>query len=114
MDEIVEKGEILIEHTVVEGFHKRIFDDHLSVVLASEIERRLSNQLPSGSFPVVFQPGGIRHGQDIEAVADETVVWAKETAPSLEIGDPIRATAHIAEGPCPLGTKNSSRTVAWS
>jgi hypothetical protein len=37
-----EKGEMVIEHTVVESFHKRIFDDRLFVALAAEIERRWS------------------------------------------------------------------------
>jgi len=95
----VEKGEVVIEHTVVESFHKRIFDDRLFVALAAEIERRLINELPlPGNYRVVFQSGEIRRRQDVDGIADETVVWAKETAPRLEIGDPITAPAHIAKG----------------
>jgi hypothetical protein len=90
---------MVVEHTIVESFHKRIFDDRLFVPLAAEVERRLTNELPlPGHYRVVFRPGEIRHRQDVDAIADETTVWAKAAAPRLEIGDPVTAPAHIVEG----------------
>jgi hypothetical protein len=92
-------GEMAIEHTLVESFPQRIFDDRLFVALAAEVERRLTNELPMpGHYRVVLKPGEIRRRQDIEGVAAAIVDWARTSAPDLQIGDPTSAPSHIAEG----------------
>lgn len=91
-------GEMVIEHTVVESFPHRIFDDRLFDGLAAEVEARLTNELPTpGHYRVVVRPGEIRRRQDVEGIAIEIVEWAKVSALKLQIGAPMTAPGHIAE-----------------
>lgn len=95
-------GEMVIEHTIVESFSKRIFDDHLFALLATELERLLFNELPMpGDYRVVFPPGQLQHEHTLSVIAQEAAAWAKKVAPSLELGDPMTSPAHIAEGVLP-------------
>jgi hypothetical protein len=107
---------MVIEHTVVESFHKRIFDDRLFVALAAEIERRLVNELPvPGNYRVVFQSGEIRRRQDVDGIVDEAVVWGERDCANVGNRRPEnRAGPYCQGGPCPLGAKNPPRTLAWS
>jgi hypothetical protein len=75
-------GQMVIEHTVVESFPQRIFDDRLFVGVAAEVEARLTNELPTpGHYRVVVRPGEIRRRQDVEGIATEIVEWAKAPRP---------------------------------
>ena len=87
----------VIEHTVVESFAGRIFDDSLFSTLAKCVEEGLSGSLPKrGQYRVTLNPGGLARRIDTEDICAAVCTWATSVADSLAIGSPVTAPAHVA------------------
>lgn len=87
----------VIEHTVVESFAGRIFDDSLFSILATCVEEGLSGSLPMpGQYRVTLDPGGLTRRIDIGDICAAVCTWATSVAGSLAIGSPLTAPAHVA------------------
>lgn len=88
----------VIEHTVVESFPGRIFDDRLFQAVAKCVEEGLSGSLPKpGQYRVTLDPGGMTRRVDIAEICAAICTWAESVADSLAIGDPLNAPAHVAK-----------------
>jgi hypothetical protein len=89
--------ELAIEHTVIESFSGRIFEDRLFGELASCIEARLEGRLPlPGQYHVVLESGSIRNRKSIPEACAKIAAWAESRADALEVGDAFTAPDHIA------------------
>jgi hypothetical protein len=87
----------VFEHTVVESFPGRIFDDSLFSSLAKCVEEGLSGSLPKpGQYRVTLDPGGLTRRIDIDDICAAVSTWATSVADSLAIGSPLTAPAHVA------------------
>lgn len=90
---------LVIEHTIVESFSGRIFEDTMFAELAKCLEDRLTGRLPvPGHYRVTLEPGGLRRRDSLEAVCADVVEWAESQASSLALGSPLTAPDHIATG----------------
>ena len=77
----------VIEHTVVESFAGRIFDDSLFSILAKCVEEGLSGSIPKpGQYRVTLNPGGLTRRIDIDDICAAVHTWAMSVAGSLAIG----------------------------
>lgn len=88
----------VIEHTVVESFAGRIFDDALFSLLAACVEDRLSGSLPvPGQYRVALDPGALSRRVDVDDLCASVVEWGKAVADTLSIGSPLIAPDHVAK-----------------
>lgn len=91
--------QLVVEHTTVESFPGRIFDDSLFVKLARCLEERLTGKLPTpGQYRVTLDPGALRRRADLDAMCAAICEWADSQAESLALGTPLTAPDHVVAG----------------